>query len=758
MGRSFFRGHRPACDSNATFLVSPCNHWRPATSLYIPQLLCIKTYLQHATNATSPSESVSRACLPPRILILGPRREPPYSTVVDQHLEVQQTQPPIEHDSSPGDMASLETTHSQAFGLPSLPPELLFEILSLLSVPDALRLLRTNRRLFDAYCPLIYRNFIRERPENRDFLCSWAALRGFTGIVDFALEDGLDVNFLIRCYEARWITDPTRFQDYAPKYDLTLLHLSLLGSQLQLSRWLLEEKGANPLILGKGPMITGTAITSAIMHRSELSMHLASFWKPEPYTNTSSFYHAIQTGHADLVRYLCSRGAAVDDNQGNNGSPLTTAVESGSHEVARLLLTLGANVDTAVTRQPCRGSRQFRNRRINPIVAAAMTEDEVMMRLLLDYGADVNKVIDRDTMITPLQMAVQNNSPVAAGLLLRLGAHPDHVVNTLAWTPYGLALDKIQYMGHRSPEILDLLVAHGADPNHRQWNQPPAVFLAMHLDISTVDKSIFHRVLDHGVDVNEVIPKEMYSMYLLQDQQLQDIRWTALHKCLCLALYEFSPPIKNDGWKQSMVAVLLDRGADPLAGYREMVDLPKTPLGYFLRAMVDDLRTRGYRGLGLREHQFDAMLSFISHPRGGQSTLDFSIETMAQLLGLVAMISSVRCKWYGPSRQSQIQRFAEATCVGERGIGGQDAWLATLLRSPGYWSLWNVCDRDSDVLKWLKEGAGKHAGDYYAAACSISNSPTIPRQPSHGKRRCEDDGSNRKLVGAKDTFLEASVV
>lgn len=636
------------------------------------------------------------------------------------------------------DMASLETTHNQPSGLLGLPQELFEEILDLLSTSDAMRLLLTNGRLFNDNYPRVYRAFLNRHPDNRHFLWRWAALRGQTKIINFAFdEEELDVNSFIHPCEHRF-SDPAPNLQVEPDlaHSLTLLHLSIIGRQPELSRWLLEEKGADALITS----MAGTAITTAIKHGSELSMQLASLWQKECYTEVASFYHAIQLGSIDLVRCLCSRGADVNDDKGNSGSPLITAVQNGSHEVARLLLALGANPNGAVMTQPV--PRQFRLRKINPMVAAAMTGDEEMVRLLVNSGADVNRAIDGAEMLTPLCMAVQNNSPAAARLLLKFGALPDLTASPLTWTPYGLALQKCQHVRHPGADMLDLLISYDADPNRRQWNQPPAIFLLLQLGVSKPStREIFHRALEHGVDVKEAFPHELYYQWGLADKQFENIRWTALHHCLRYPRHtsKDSDPSDDERWKQSLVGTLLDCGADPLAGYQVPADLPKTPLGFFLQNMVTALRNNGHKRL--YESELDAMLSFVSHPRGGQSTAAFPVDVVAQLVGIVALLPLTSCKSFGQYRKSRVEKFAQATCVGERGVDGEDSWLATLLRSPGYWYIWDVCGRDSDVFQCLREVSGELAMDHWEKICP--SSPTNPAQLMNGKRQLEDEESEQ---------------
>jgi len=88
---------------------------------------------------------------------------------------------------------------------------------------------------------------------------------------------------------------------------------------------------------------------------------------------------AARSRKTDLVRFLLDSGAYVnsrDPRQG--GTPLLSAVVSGSYENARLLLTRGANPH----------GRDNSGR--TAIWYAGASENTGLIKLLLEHGADVN--------------------------------------------------------------------------------------------------------------------------------------------------------------------------------------------------------------------------------------------------------------------------------------------------------------------------------------------------------------------------------
>lgn len=645
-------------------------------------------------------------------------------------------------------MASFGPTNNSGRGFWALPQELLDQVLSLLSTRDVLSLIRSSRRLYNQNRRRVYRKYLEERPveddplndwdhphaprdlleqkpNNRDFLCSWAALRGFPEIIHLVLEEGLlDVNTLIRCSEPNWFVrlewaprTTLNNSPWGPPFRVSMLHLAVIGNQAELALWLLK-KGADPLIRSEGEVATYTPITTAIIYHSDLAFHLAQYWKPEAYTKSSSLFQAIKLGNINMVIYLCGRGADVNDGTGKDGTPLITAAECSDHTIAEFLLKLGADVNKEAIVKPVPWNN---TPSIFPTTCAlgvaAAANDENMMRILISHGADINKGFRGQGMLTLLNIALGRNAYNVVEILLKSGANPNLASGPLIWTPYGTALRNASHMSRPNPKLLDLLIAYGADPNKREWSQPPAIFLAMQLN--HVNGNLSRWVVNNGVDVNEAIPEHLYGQYGPRKNLFAGIRWTALHEWLMhpagsrqttwssLACEEPSSPSQHDHWRQSLVAFLLDRGADPFAGYRGPADMAKTPLGYFIHYMMDQIRSKGL--VQSYEPQFDAMLSLISHPRGAQSIASMPTEMAAQLLGLVAIIPTQHCLWYGPTRSSRIHRFAKATCAVDQAtaIESTSPWIETLVNNLGYWSLWEISGRKNVIFKRLRDGAGK---------------------------------------------------
>jgi ankyrin repeat protein len=96
----------------------------------------------------------------------------------------------------------------------------------------------------------------------------------------------------------------------------------------------------------------------------------------------------------------------------------------------------------------------------NPLIEAARNGSLDTIRHLLDSGADVNLAgpTGDDWDATALQHAILARQPAAVRLLLDRGADPNRVVSQNAPTPLLLAA------GDTDPTFVKLLLAHEADP------------------------------------------------------------------------------------------------------------------------------------------------------------------------------------------------------------------------------------------------------------------------------------------------------
>lgn len=143
---------------------------------------------------------------------------------------------------------------------------------------------------------------------------------------------------------------------------------------------------------------------------------------------------AARNGHTDLARELLSAGADIDLAAGNGTSPLVIAAHSGHGDLAIMLLEEGANPDAAAAGY-------------NALHAAILRGDIAVVDALLAHGADPDARVER---ATPVQRASE-----------------DWVLKTptVGATSYWLAAS------FREAEIMKLLADNGADPMRTNLEQ-----------------------------------------------------------------------------------------------------------------------------------------------------------------------------------------------------------------------------------------------------------------------------------------------
>lgn len=161
---------------------------------------------------------------------------------------------------------------------------------------------------------------------------------------------------------------------------------------------------------------------------------------------------ARKAGNSKTVKLLLEKGADAKERNDRGITPIEVAAACGDLDTLKLLVDAGADVNNATSNS---GSGTFAR---NPLGWAAFRNDVPMVRYLLDHKADPNRAAARGT---PLIWAAFGNSARAAELLLASGAEVDAKTPVIGAT----ALHWASYSESEHPDLVRLLLKHGADPN-----------------------------------------------------------------------------------------------------------------------------------------------------------------------------------------------------------------------------------------------------------------------------------------------------
>jgi len=199
-------------------------------------------------------------------------------------------------------------------------------------------------------------------------------------------------------------------------------------------------------------------------------------------TIDSALLSASSEGNLELVQKLVAHGANLECRMLDIGvGPLDRAAYNGHYDVVAYLLSKGANVNQTSTD----GRTALWN--------AAQNGHLEIVQLLARHGGNVNRTRDDDG-VTALFIAAQNGRKEIVEFLLKNGADPNKARTDTGGAPLLVAAER----GHKA--IVELLLSHGADVNDsRTVDGVSALFMASqegHTDIVEF-------LLNKGADANK---------------------------------------------------------------------------------------------------------------------------------------------------------------------------------------------------------------------------------------------------------------
>jgi ankyrin repeat protein len=183
----------------------------------------------------------------------------------------------------------------------------------------------------------------------------------------------------------------------------------------------------------------------------------------------------------------------------NNYPPLYSVVQSGSVELAKLLLDKGADVNNA-GRSGGYGL---------PLIQAVQNNKKELVALFLERGADPNKS-DRWGNYSPLFSAIERNNKEITALLIDKGADLNKN-NSQGYSPLTQALQNVY--GDSAREFVSFLIDKGAKVNARDGRGMTALQAAI-MSYNSSSENI-EMLLKKGADVNATNSEGLTVLHLL---------------------------------------------------------------------------------------------------------------------------------------------------------------------------------------------------------------------------------------------------
>jgi ankyrin repeat protein len=310
-----------------------------------------------------------------------------------------------------------------------------------------------------------------------------ASLYGLQSLVEFVLDDGVDIDGLSPHYG-------TALQAAAGTHDEVIVHYlverganinaqggyfdnalqaAAYGGKADTVRYLVE-RGAN--INAQGGLYGNALQAAAYQNKVDIVRYLVDQGaniNAQGGHFDNAFQAAAYGGKADTVRYLVERGADINARGGSYGNALQAAVSGGKADTVHYLVETGADV--------------------NALQAAAYHSNLNLVRYLVERGANVNA--QGGLFDNALQAASYRGKADIVRYLVERGAD----INAQGGL-YGNSLQTAAYQGY--DDIVHYLVERGANVNAQGGYFDNALQAAVH----NGKEKIVHYLVEHRANVN----------------------------------------------------------------------------------------------------------------------------------------------------------------------------------------------------------------------------------------------------------------
>ena len=226
---------------------------------------------------------------------------------------------------------------------------------------------------------------------------------------------------------------------------------------------------------------------------------------------------AAKNGKLEIICLLVDRGADIMRKDcrtyRHNGSAIDVAAANGHETVIRKLMDKGATF-TNPSYHYSKIHPYWRT--YTPLQLLSISDKSVALaRLLLENGASADEVADASYLSTPLQIAAKCGADAILKLLLDFGADVNHNcsvdngsgIDGSQHTPLCLATMR---KDHSLIAISTLLSAKDIDINAK--SAPPEGNTALHMAAKLGKTDLLEVLLDHGADINAINATEQTAL------------------------------------------------------------------------------------------------------------------------------------------------------------------------------------------------------------------------------------------------------